>query len=428
MKVSRRDLLVGVALSLAAPAVALGASQSPPTTGAQPASSLKDRLIGRANENRLRVNFNGRTFSGPGWDLLVREGATAQFFLLGEEHGVAQIPILARELLLALKPAGYERLAIEISAPVAAELDKAALQGVEGIRRFNAEFPPGPAFYNMKEEAEFIAAVRSRFPSSSQMIWGLDYEVVQDRRLIARLKARAPVSARAAVQALDDASATLWKQFESTRNPQFIFSFAGDPKLITDIRAVWSKPDPQSEIILEVLQGTLETNAFWVKNLGWESNYRRTTLMRRAFVRYWQAEKAKGRAPKTFFKFGASHMVRGRDISEVYDLGDLAAEAATLEGGKSFHLFVAPPRTDKHAQFNPSTMGLMPLPGSYFDQTGVGFLADLAYPDSFTLIDLRALRPVLGDRTKDFDARATRIIHGFDAMLVLPGATPAIML
>ena len=152
--------------------------------------------------------------------------------------------------------------------------------------------------------------------------------------------------------------------------------------------------------------------------------------MRRAFVRYWQREKAKGRTPKTLFKFGSSHMVRGRDMTEVYDIGNLAAEAATLEGKGSFHLFVAPPRTAKHGVFNPSTMGLVQAPSGSFDEQGVGFLADVAYADSFTLIDLRPLRAVLGNRIMDFDfdARATRVIHGFDAMLVLPGATPAVML
>jgi hypothetical protein len=212
--------------SIARSILARGATQSPPAAAAKPVSSLQDKLAASATENRLHVNFDGGTFSGPGWELLLREGAAAQFFLLGEEHGVEQIPVLTRELMLALKPAGYERLALEISAPVAAELDQAALHGVEGIRRFNAEFPPGPAFYNMKEEAEFLAAVRPAFPASGQMIWGLDYEVIQDRRLIARLKTRVPAAARAAVQALDDASAGLWKKFEATRNPQFIFTFA----------------------------------------------------------------------------------------------------------------------------------------------------------------------------------------------------------
>jgi hypothetical protein len=334
--------------------------------------------------------------------------------------------LLASQLLLALKPAGYERLAIEISAPVAAELDRAALGGLEGIRKFNAEYPPGPAFYNMRQEAEFLAKARPAFPADTQLLWGLDYEVTQDRRLIARLKAAAPGGAMAAVKQLDDASAASWKQFEATRNPQFIFSFAGDPALVKAIRAAWPNPDPASAVILDVLEGTLETNALWVQGKGFASNDRRTQLMRAQFVRHWRAEKAKGRAPKTFFKFGASHMVRGRDMSGVYDLGDIAAEAAALEGGRAFHLFIGPPRTAMHAMFNPSTMGVVPAPASYFDDQGVGFLADVAFPDASTLIDLRPLRPVLGIR--DFDARATRVIHGFDAMLVLHGATPSAML
>jgi hypothetical protein len=424
MPISRRQLLCG-ALSAATVSTIVVDAASP--SSGQSTRNLKDELAARAKESRLRVEFDGRTFSGPGWARIANEGAAAQFFLLGEEHGVAQIPMLARQLLLELKSSGYERLALEISDPVAAELDKAALHGIEGIRRFIAEFPPGPAFYNMKEEVEFLAATRSRFPKDVPPIWGLDYEVIQDRRLIARLQANAPAAARAAVQELDEASAALWKRFAATRNPQFIFSFAGDAKLITKIRSCWRQPDPQSAVILDILQGTLETNALWAKGKGWESNARRTKLMRGTFVRYWNAEKETGRAPKTLFKFGASHMVRGRDMTEVYDLGDLAAEAATLERSTSFHLFVGPPRSAQHAKFNPSTMGVMPVPATYFEE-GVGFLADVAFPDAFTLLDLCALRPFLGYRTQTFDPRATRVIHGFDAMLVLPNATPAVML
>lgn len=419
MEISRRHFLAGTALA-AVPAVARAAAPAGP--------ALKDELAAVARAHRLRVHFDGRAFSGPGWDRLVEAGSAARFFLLGEEHGVAQIPALARELVLALRPAGYTRLVLEISAPVATELDRAALGGVGAIRRFIAEFPPGPAFYNMKEEAEFLAAVRPAFRASETTLWGLDYEVIQDRRLIARLREKAPAAARAAVRSIDEASAAAWKKYEATHDPRDFFTFSGDPKLAAAVRAAWPEPDARTDVILEVLQGTLEANAFWVRGQGWESNERRTALMRRAFVRYWNAEKAHGRTPRVFFKFGASHMVRGRDMSEVYDLGNLAAEAAALEGGTSFHLLVAPPRTAKHGRFDPTTLRLVPTPATSLDDAGVGFLADVAYPDGFTLIDLRPLRPVLGYRTRDFDARATRVVHGFDAMLVLAGATPAVLL
>jgi hypothetical protein len=415
-------------LTAALPAAAAEPRKQPVCPPSEAASKLKERLTAAASENRHRLAFDGRVFSGPGWDLLVKEGAAAQFFMLGEEHGVAEIPALARELLLALKPAGYSKLAIEISGPVAAELDRAALGGVEGVRKFNAEFPPGPAFYYMKEEAEFIAAARAAFPKSASLIWGLDYEVLQDRRLIAQLRTRAPASARAAVEALHQACAASWQKFNETRNPQFLFSFSGDPALVDAVIAAWPNPSAEAEFVLEVLKGTLEANALWVKGQGWASNERRTRLLRGSFVRYWRAEKARGRTPKTLFKFGASHVARGRDMSEVYDIGDLVAEAAALEGGSSFHLFAGPPRTAKHAQFNPSTMSVVPAPAGYFDEQAVGFLADLAYPDGYTLIDLRALRPVLDGRTKDLDVRAVRVILGLDAMLVMTGATPAVML
>lgn len=424
MRLDRRNILAGAGL--------LAAGLAPNAAAAEPArtppSPLTERLAAAATASRLRLDFTGGRFSGPAWDFMLAEGAAAQFFLLGEEHGVEQIPALSRDLMLALKPAGYEHLAIEISPPVARELDRAAVAGLDGIRRFNADYPPGPAFYFMKPEAEFLAAVRQAFPASRQLLWGLDYEVIQDRRLIARLQARAPASAQAAVQALADASARLWAQYAETRNPRFIFSFAGDPALVAAVRNAWPRPDAASDEILDVLQATLEANALWVAGKDWESNDRRTRLMRASFARYWRAERAQGRTPKVFFKFGASHMSRGRDMSEVYDLGDIAAEAAALEGKSSFHLFVAPPRTERHAQFNPATMNVMPVPASYFDEQGVGFLADVAYPDAFTLINLRPLRPLLGARNWQFDARVARVIHGFDAMLVLPGATPSTML
>jgi len=433
MAVGRREILAGAGLACIAAvgggrAIAQQPSSTKATPPAPPKRSMIDKLTEAASRNRHPLAYDGARFSGPGWDMLVREGAAAHFFLLGEEHGVAQIPALARELLLALKPSGYERLAIEISAPVAAELDKAALGGVDGIRRFIAEFPPGPAFYNMKEEAEMLAAVRPAFPASRPLLWGMDYEITQDRRLIARLKAKAPRRARAAVQALDDASSAAWTKFGETRNPQYIFSFAGDPQLVKAVRAAWPDPDQASALILDVLEATLEANGLWFQRKGWDSNFRRTQLMRASFVHHWRAEQAKGRAPRTFFKFGASHMARGRDMTEVYDIGDIAAEAAALAGGHSFHLFAAPAPGEKYGQFNQAKMTVEPASADYFAAQGVGFLADLAFPDGYTLIDLRPLRQVLGHDVAGSDPRMVRVVHGFDAMLILRGSTVSTML
>ena len=58
----------------------------------------EEKLSAAAGEHRLRLDFDGETFSGPGWDRLVAEGRAAQFFLLGEEHGIAENAMLAAQL------------------------------------------------------------------------------------------------------------------------------------------------------------------------------------------------------------------------------------------------------------------------------------------------------------------------------------------
>ena len=83
-------------------------------------------IAAKAAEARLKLDFDGRRFSGPAYDLLLSEARRAQFFLIGEEHGIAENPKLAGQLFEALVPSGYRRLGIEVSPPMARELDAAA--------------------------------------------------------------------------------------------------------------------------------------------------------------------------------------------------------------------------------------------------------------------------------------------------------------
>ena len=56
---------------------------------------LAARLTTAAAENRYAIMHEGDAFAGPGFDKLLAEGKAAQFFLIGEEHGVAEKPKLA---------------------------------------------------------------------------------------------------------------------------------------------------------------------------------------------------------------------------------------------------------------------------------------------------------------------------------------------
>lgn len=403
-----------------------GIAQTSPQATAPP-PSFTERLAQTARANRHRLAWDGKTFSGPAWDLLLAEGRASQFLLIGEEHGIAENPKLAAALLRALAPAGFSKLVIEVSPRMAQELDRAAGAGVDGLRRMFA-LPGGePAFFGMTEEAELLVTARSIASDPSPVLWGVDYEVGGDRLLISLLEKKPkPPAALSALAALKAASADSWAQYAATKNPQFIYSFSGDAALVRALRDAWPERDAEVSGILETLEETFEINGLWVARKGWASNDRRSTLMRTNFARYWKAEKQAGKTPRAIAKLGASHLMRGRNSTETWDLGTLLPEIATLEGSKAFHLLVLPGASSKTAVFNPAEWTYAPAParGGY----GAGLEAILAEADAehFTLIDLRPLRPLLGNwREGTTTYELMRTVHGFDAVLVMSGSTPS---
>jgi hypothetical protein len=416
MKLDRRTLFGALGLTVAAGAAA--AQETPPATPTQP--SLTDRITARALENRHRLSFDGARFSGPAYDFLIQEGRAAQYFCLGEEHGIAENPKLAAQLFAELQ---YDKACVEISPPLAAELDRAARGGVDGLRDLFRDPGAQAAFFGMREEAEWLVAVRGARSGRAQAIWGLDYEVGGDRRIIQLLKAkRKPAAAVTALAALEAASTESWAQWASTRSPQYIFSFAGDPALVVAVRDAWPNPDTEAQWMLDTLEETLAINRHWMQGQGWQSNQRRAQFNRANLRRYWANEGE--RNPKVMFKFGSSHMVRGISHTQVLDIGTHVSERAELRGEKSFHVFVLPGAGSQHAQFDPSAWTYRPADAGTYADEGMTPLMAAAYPDAFTLIDLRPLRPLVsGARHKALDADLVRTIHGFDALLVLTGST-----
>lgn len=425
MTIDRRRMLAAAGLVGLAAGSAQARTQTP--APAQTAPSLDDRLAARASENRHRLDFVDGRFSGPGWDFLIDEGRKARFFLLGEEHGIAENPRLAAALFAGLAPAGYDTLAIETSPLMAAELDRAAVGGVDGLRQLFADPRSQAAFFSMREEAEMLAAIRAAGPQGRPVLWGLDYDVAADRLAIARLNARPkPAAAAAALASLEAASAASWAQYEATRGPQHIFNFSGDPALVRAVREAWPDADAEAVWMLTVLEETLEINRLFLTGRGHASNQRRADLNKANLFRYWRQARSEGRTPRAMFKFGASHMVRGLNMTEAFDLGTTIPELAALEGGSTFSLMVLPGRGRSVAAFDPTAWTYRQGPPRDDYAAGLEPVAGQAFGDAFTVIDLRPLRALLpGGRTAGVNRELVRMVHGFDGLLVMSGSSPS---
>lgn len=420
MRLDRRALLgaMGAGVAMA------GASAQAQTQGAAPPAepTLEARLTARAQEHRSRLLFDGVRFSGPAYEALLEEGRAARFFCLGEEHGVAENPKLAAQLFAALAGVGYSKACIEISPPMARELDRAAQGGMDGVRALFTDPRANVAFFTMREEAEWIVAARAAVRGRGQALWGLDYEVGGFGRLIDILEARRkPAAAQAAFAAMRANADTLDAAFARSRSPEHIYSFAGDPALVAAVRAAWPNADSDAVWMLETLEQTLTINGYWQTQQGWLSNQSRALLNRANFRRYWERERTK---PRVFFKFGASHMVRGLTHTQVFDVGSQVSELAEAQGGRSFHVMVLPGVGAQHAQLDVRTWRYAPVAAGAYNEIGMAPLLGAAYDDAMTLIDLRPLRPlVFGRRHKALDADLVRAVHGFDALLVMTGST-----
>lgn len=382
-------------------------------------------LADAARESRTRLEFDGDTFAGPGLGRLLEKARQSQFFLVGEEHGIAENPQLVAELFTTLVADGYEKLVIEVSPPIARILDEAArVGGIEGLRTLYATPGGEPAFFGMREEAQMLARVRGSLPDADEVFWGVDYEVASDRPILRKLRAmRRPASTDAPLEALVAASSAAWSRYEETRNPQFIFSFSGDPALVKAVKDAWPDPDASAARILDTLQQTLEINRHWVEGRNWESNASRAALLRANFLDYWEASGPVGKRPKVLAKLGANHLLRGLNVTGTFDLGTLLPELAAIEGSQSFSLLVLPGRGSSTAVLNPSSWSYEPRPAKDGYAQGIEVLIDAAYPDAFTLIDLAALRPRVRVTTGVFTHELVRIVHGFDMLLVLSGST-----
>ena len=404
--------------------IALLLAAAAATASAEPAATLESQLQTAATEHRLVLDYADGRFSGPAWELLLAEGRKAQFFAIGEEHGIAENPKLAAALFVELVKHGYSKLAIEISPPMASALDQAlSADGLAGLQALFAQTGAEPAFYGMREEAEFLAAARAAAPAGP-FLWGADYEVGGDRHLLRRLaELPKPAAAQTALAALTEASNASWAKYDETGSPQHIFSFAGDPERVRAVSAAWPDRDAEADWILDTLEQTLAINQLWGSGQAWLSNERRAAFLRANFLRHWRQAKQAGQAPRVMLKFGGSHLVRGRTMTDVFDIGALLPELAALEGRPSFNLLVLPGLESQIARFNPSNWSYQPAPAKDGYAKDLEPLTAAAHADAYTLIDLRPLRPIVGMRAASEDLR--RIVLGFDALLVMSGSTPS---
>jgi hypothetical protein len=407
-------------------------SRPPAVAEPQPASTAEDPLAQALREHRSTMWLNDDlTLGGPGGELLLREGEESIFFLIGEEHGIAQVPFITTALFLALQPAGYRHLAIEVGHALADTLDGLARHdfALESMVVFFNLHPPGGLFFNLQQEAQMLVEVVESAASEPAVLWGLDYDIVGDRFALRRLRELAPSEeAQASVDRALELSDARFAEALETRNPGASLMFSGPDSVFVALREAFA-PSPGSEAdrILHTLYETVKINELFMTGRTYESNLRRAELNKKVFMDHFsQVAWEEDEPERVMLRFGGNHMMRGRTHTDVFDLGNLAAEIATAIGKRSFHLMVVGGPGTEHAVINPQVFEWMNVPVDAANSEWAAPLMTATDETKWTLFDMRPLRPLLSaGRLDDVPDRLARSIWAFDAILVLAGSTPS---
>jgi hypothetical protein len=365
-------------------------------------------------QNSYSISLHGGALVGPGMQFIARSTANAQFVLFGEEHNVKELPEFLTALFTFLhQNQQFNYLALE-SDPVSAHLasiaplrgDTNALAGY--IRKY-----PNALTFRTDQELRMFADIGGISTGRADAIWGLDqsFGVLHG---LDRLETLPGFRATPKFEELHKQA----EQQDSTRMRDTQSHYMFNVKLadLEELRRQMAAPDgSEAKFILDNLVSSSEIYGYYRRAEAGEptryaNGFVREEQMKRLFMREYRTAEAQGEHnPKVLVKMGHWHIFRGLGPSHLQTLGNFVTEFATANGADAFSVgvYLRGPWRDVKTQH-----GLEPI-------------ALATDPTAWTIIDFRSLRPsVTAGEFGTLNPNLLTHIYGFDAALVLGGASP----
>lgn len=379
----------------------------------------------------MPLTVENGTLTGPGADLIRDAVSGATYVMVGEDHGIAQVPEFSSALFKELAPAGFKTLVLEVGPSSAAELQRmldAAAPSTE-INSYQKGYPFSLAFYNWKEEFDFLASARQAAGTQLRVV-GIDQELMGTSRLILTSIQRKHRS--------DDVGIEVERLLKDEQNAYAEAAKTGRPDLLfmmtakaDDLQSLKDKLTKSHDVEgAEQVQRLLDSREIYSQmgKSAYESNLTRAMLMKRYFKK--QADQLPHESQKMMFKFGANHVMKGLNLVDSREIGNYVAETADGRSEKSVHILIVATGGEQlrfagvGRRFQAATVDANGPGQSDMPFAKASFRTALGDSGSWAAFDLRALRS-FANGTANIDERWKRIIFGFDIAVVIPKATPS---
>ncbi|MGA7415634.1 MAG: hypothetical protein WBW33_34495 [Bryobacteraceae bacterium] len=388
----------------------------------------QDKLVDSLTKNRTQLVLKDGKFAGTAAPLLEKALAESQFVLIGEEHGTQQVPAFASAVCNVVGPLGFHTMAVEAGPRAAAAIQPwiGGANSREQLAQFEKKFPDTIAFFNLQPELELLSHCAAVAQGGTFQVWGLDQEFMgSSGYLLSRILETHPgKQATAETERLlaknDEARASAAK----SGNPGELFMMSVSDADLAGLRALLQKEgDTTAQALLDEL---MESREIYYKNAtaGAESNRQRALLMKRNFVRNYQATaRAEGAVPKILMKFGDWHLYKGFNPLLNNDIGNTLAELGDGMGMKSLHIAILAVKGTR-LRFAGIGRPYQPETFQMLDDKDYKFLqpmVDDLEAGGWTMFDLRGIRKAAFQGLLDRDME--RLVLGYDLLILIPDST-----
>lgn len=391
---------------------------------AEPDPTLTDLL--RAQLSTLEVR-DGQLL-GDGAPALIAAANKAQFVLIGEDHGFADVPQFAAALQRGMGAGAPEHLVVEVGPYSTARIESALRQGRSQLTDLNRAYPSAFPFLNLREDGD-LAALFVDPDDVDSRLWGIDQEFVLSPSLHLETLASALTDAQSRKQmsAYTDRAQQAYTRMVEHHDPSSMPLLKFTSTDFEAMTALFPKQGAGESLAL-INALALSAEIYRDQNTApFASNLRRSQLMKQNFMNYYRQAGASVTV-RAMFKMGAFHAGRGRSLVNLYDIGNLASELAESNGSNSLHVLVlcAGGTVNQWRPFiaDESARTRTYVAAEELSILGVEPFLEAADPKSWSIIDVSAIRE---ERLpKSTRPRTRDLIFNYDRVVIIPEATAAI--
>jgi hypothetical protein len=378
--------------------------------------------------HRSRIDLVDGRLTGEASTALLARARRAQFVLVGEDHGFADVPQFVLALDRALGTDSPPNLVVEIGPFAAQRLGDAVRAG--DIAAVAKSYPASAPFFDFVDDAAMAQRWVER-GGAAETLWGIDQEFILAWLVsLDELLADAPAGkARELLQAHLARARAADRAMREQHDPSQVLLPAITDEQFAELRgALKPVEDDRTDRLLTALAASAQI--YRLNNSdGFASNRERSLLMKRNFMRYYRAAQARGEAlPRAMFRLGAIHSARGLSGTAQFDIGNLASELAASEGRDSLHiLLIAAGGTVNRKLPFLADEALRSAPYDAKEELAIlgadVFLSRLL-PAGWTVFDLEPLRRSRAAREAGGAAFA-QTVFAYDLVIVIPAGTAA---